>query len=49
MSTGGLNYAPRVNLYTTQAMVNNLQGFCVSTNIIEPGYTRSCTRISKLM
>lgn len=26
-----------------------LPGFCVGTNIIEPGYTRSCTRISKLM
>lgn len=25
------------------------QGFCVGTNIIEPGNTRSCTRISKLM
>ncbi|EOW6510300.1 hypothetical protein ACOYSL_005371, partial [Escherichia coli] len=25
------------------------QGFCVGTNTIESGYSRSCTRISKLM
>ena len=30
-------------------MMSILSWFCVGTNIIEPGYTRSYTRISKLM